>query len=564
MPVTPTYPGLYIEELPSAAHTITAAPTSIAVFIGYTHPFKTASFGMPVPVDDFTDYETYFGGLFASPSIPTDLPYAVQQFFLNGGAQAYVVGLQPSASSKEGGQTVQTVPFAAPTSQAAGAGALPNVLFTGLVLTDQADLTVTITNVMNDPVQGDPKTVAAAQSTIADLTIAYGGGAAETYRKVSLNPQIPGTSGAAAKANPNYIETRINGVSSLVTVAPPPASGTVAGTGFVYGQFPAPSPAPPALPAPVILTLTYPAALQTALGNSDTSVFSAPDYTNVFAAEGPLDKLAIFNLMIIPGVADFGVLSEAVAFCERKRAFLIMDPPANAVADGIATTSAPLIEDQVFATSTNAALYFPYVQATDALTGASVPLAPSGLVAGIYAKIDNSRGVWKAPAGLETTLGTASGVVHPITDARAGVLNALGINAIRQFANLQPVVFGARTLASTNSAFQQWKYVPVRRMALFLEQTLLANLGWVVFEPNDTPLWVAITTSVSAFMLTLFQQGAFQGTTPSQAFLVKCDSSTTTQQDIDNGVVNILVGFAPLKPAEFVVIQITQLAGQSS
>ncbi len=150
-----------------------------------------------------------------------------------------------------------------------------------------------------------------------------------------------------------------------------------------------------------------------------------------------------------------------------------------------------------------------------------------------------------------------------MTDQRQGVLNLIGVNCVRNFPGIGPVVWGARTSISENVAFQQWKYVSVRRMALFLEQTLYANLGWVVFEPNDEPLWTSIVTSIESFMLGLFRQGAFQGSTPSQAFQVKCDSSTTTQADIDNGIVNIVVAFAPLKPAEFVVIQIAQLAGQA-
>ena len=148
-------------------------------------------------------------------------------------------------------------------------------------------------------------------------------------------------------------------------------------------------------------------------------------------------------------------------------------------------------------------------------------------------------------------------------DQRQGVLNPLGINCIRSFPGIGPVVWGARTSSAQNPAFQQWMYVPVRRMALFLEQSLYFSLGWVVFEPNDDPLWTAIRTSIQAFMLGLFRQGAFQGSKPSDAFQVKCDSQTTTQTDIDSGIVNIVVAFAPLKPAEFVVIQIAQLAGQS-
>jgi phage tail sheath protein FI len=150
-----------------------------------------------------------------------------------------------------------------------------------------------------------------------------------------------------------------------------------------------------------------------------------------------------------------------------------------------------------------------------------------------------------------------------MTDQRQGVLNPLGVNCIRNFPASGPVVWGARTSISANPSFQQWEYVPVRRMALFLEQTLYVNLGWVVFEPNDEPLWTSIRTSIESFMLGLFRQGAFQGSTPSQAFQVKCDAQTTTQDDINKGIVNIVVAFAPLKPADFVVIQIAQLAGQA-
>jgi uncharacterized protein len=149
-----------------------------------------------------------------------------------------------------------------------------------------------------------------------------------------------------------------------------------------------------------------------------------------------------------------------------------------------------------------------------------------------------------------------------MNDMRQGVLNLAGINCLRTFPAVGTVVFGSRTLVSANVAYEQWKYVPVRRMALFIEQTLYSNLTWAVFEPNDEPLWIALRTSVENFMLSLFSNGAFQGSKPSEAFLVRCDKSTTTQTDINNGVVNIIVAFAPLKPAEFVIVKIAQLAGQ--
>ena len=193
-------------------------------------------------------------------------------------------------------------------------------------------------------------------------------------------------------------------------------------------------------------------------------------------------------------------------------------------------------------------------------------LPPSGTVAGIYARTDVNRGVWKAPAGLETTILNTAGVMPGgmMNDQRQGVFNNLAIDCLRTFPGIGTVVFGARTLAYPNVSLRtQWGYVPVRRMALFLEQTLLQNLKSVIFEPNDDPLWVAIRVSIESFMLSLFHQGAFAGTTPTDSFQVKCDSSTTTQQDIDNGQVNIIVAFAPLKPAEFVIVKIAQLAGQA-
>jgi phage tail sheath protein FI len=171
--------------------------------------------------------------------------------------------------------------------------------------------------------------------------------------------------------------------------------------------------------------------------------------------------------------------------------------------------------------------------------------------------------VWKAPAGLESSIVNTTGPIEEgrMTDMRQGTLNPLGVNVLRALPGSGTVVWGARTVASV-PPHEQWRYVPVRRMALFIEQTLMRNLGWVVFEPNDEPLWSAIRLSVEGFMASLFRQAALQGSTPSQAFRVQCDSTTTLQTDIDNGIVNIVVGFRPLKPAEFVVIKIAQLAGQ--
>jgi phage tail sheath protein FI len=321
-------------------------------------------------------------------------------------------------------------------------------------------------------------------------------------------------------------------------------------------------------------------------GQKGATLFNpGTDYGNVFLDGASLDvDVKIFNLMLLPGVspvdqAQSAVLSDALAYCEKKRAFFIMDAPPNATTTAVspAPTGLPLgtpgrdtmhdlWENQTPPVSPNGAIYFPYLQAVNPLTG-PVNSPPSGFVAGIYAKEDLNWSVGKAPAGLETTILGAPGGVVPwgrMTDPQQGTLNTDGVNCLREFSGIGTVVFGARTLVSANPAFQQWKYIPVRRTALFLEQSLYGSLGWAVFQPNAQPLWDALTQEVEAFMLTLFRQGNyFQGAKPSDAFLVKCDSTTTPQTDIDNGIVNILVGFAPLKPAEFVVIQIAQLAGQT-
>jgi phage tail sheath protein FI len=210
----------------------------------------------------------------------------------------------------------------------------------------------------------------------------------------------------------------------------------------------------------------------------------------------------------------------------------------------------------------NSAFFFPWVTAPDPLQqGALRAFPPCGFVAGIFARTDSARGVWKAPAGSDAGVNGAAGLVITMSDAENGQLNPRGINCLRTLPVFGTVVWGARTLHGDNDRASEWKYVPVRRMALFLEESLYRGTKWVVFEPNDEPLWAQIRLNIGAFMQNLFRQGAFQGTSPRDAYFVKCDKETTTQTDINLGIVNIIVGFAPLKPAEFVVIKLQQIAG---
>ncbi len=210
-----------------------------------------------------------------------------------------------------------------------------------------------------------------------------------------------------------------------------------------------------------------------------------------------------------------------------------------------------------------AALFFPRIKQANILVNNEIEeFVPCGMVAGVFARTDADRGVWKAPAGLDAGLAGLNDFTVPLTDNDNGQLNQLGINCLRSFPVYGNVVWGSRTTEGADQLASEWKYIPVRRTALFIEESLYRGTKWVVFEPNDEPLWAQIRLNIGAFMHDLFRKGAFQGKTPKEAYLVKCDSETTTQNDINSGVVNILVGFAPLKPAEFVMIQIQQLAGQ--
>jgi len=271
-----------------------------------------------------------------------------------------------------------------------------------------------------------------------------------------------------------------------------------------------------------------------------------------------LDQCDTLNLICIPPLAP-GVdvapstWNTTIRYAAARRAFVIVDPPAT----WTNTADVAAAVDQFVTRDSHAALYFPRVLAPDPLAGNRPrPFAPCGAVAGIYARTDTQRGVWKAAAGLDANLLGITDLTVPISDTENGPLNRLAIDALRRFPGAGVVVWGARTLAGTDSLASEWKYVNVRRLALFLEESIYRGLQWVAFEPNGEPLWAQIRVNLGAFLQNLFRQGAFQGTSPREAYFVKCDRDTTTQTDIDLGIVNVTVGFAPLKPAEFVIARI--------
>jgi phage tail sheath protein FI len=263
-----------------------------------------------------------------------------------------------------------------------------------------------------------------------------------------------------------------------------------------------------------------------------------------------------FNLLCLPGVttADIDAVTTALAYCKTQNAFLLVDPdPSVTAANAVAKAGLFAAE------GVHGALYWPRLITPDSQPSG---LPPSGAVAGVMARTDSERGVWKAPAGLSAGVAGATGVAYSTSDAVSGSLNPFGINVLRSFPGAGLVVWGARTLGGSDIRDDAFKYVPVRRLTDYLEASLYLGTQFAVFEPNDPVLWGQLRLAVGGFMRGLFRQGAFQQSqsgAESDSFFVICDSSVNPQTEIDAGRVNIVVGFAPLKPAEFVVITITQI-----
>jgi phage tail sheath protein FI len=280
---------------------------------------------------------------------------------------------------------------------------------------------------------------------------------------------------------------------------------------------------------------------------------SESDYIEAFEL---LDGVRDVNIICVPGMSHRSVIDMGSGYCEqRKDCFFIAD--VNRECDS--KEEAKNFVNGLYKSSYSA-VYFPWLRTLDPLTGVEKLMPPSGFVAGLYARTDATRGVWKAAAGTAATVRGVQGLTKELTDEEQDTLNPIGVNCIRHFPDAGTVIWGARTLMTKSDP--EWRYVPIRRTAILLEQSIFNGIQWAVFEPNDEELWSSLRLNIKAFMMRLFREGAFQGSTPNDAFFVKCDSDTTTQGDIDAGIVNILVGFAPLKPAEFVVLKITQIVGQ--
>jgi hypothetical protein len=516
MPAALTYPGVYIQEVSSGVRTIVGVATSITAFIGRARRGPT---DRPVRVQTFADFDRHFGGLWE----PSLLGYAVNHFFANGGGDAVIVRVHNGAAAA-------TLVLGGYTFVAASEGDWGE------------NLRLRIDHDTRPLRAGEP---AGSLFNLSVRDMATG----EVERHLNVSTQT---------THARYVQ-RVLALESRLVRLP--------------GPVPALAPAPDAPLPPG--TDPFGAAFSNGFaadGDDGADIGEAQIVDPALeAAQGGLwmlDQADLFNLLVIPPFTrdtDVSLLTwdTAAAYCRRRRAVLIVDSPAGWAEPADVTGAAGL--GTVVTRSDSAAIYFPRVMAPDPLKEfRQESFAPGGAVAGVIARTDAERGIWKAPAGLDATLTGVSalslgGDPGLLTDPQIGLLNPIAVNCLRTVPNTGHVVWGARTLDGADSLGSEWKYLPVRRMAYFIEESLFRGTQWAVFEPNDEPLWAQLRLNVGTFMQNLFRQGAFQGASPREAYFVKCSRETTTQADIDVGIVNVLVGFAPLKPAEFVVIRIQQM-----
>jgi phage tail sheath protein FI len=661
-----TYPGVYIEEVPSSVHTITSVATSNTAFVDF---FAEGDMNEPIDVFGMSDFQRIFGGL----DRRSEASYAIAQFFLNGGSHAIVVrcaGGAPVSATVDIKSTAAAGP-AVLTLSAANEGLWGNAVRVEIdhQMVDPLEyFNLTVTRYVSsdndampraqerhlrlslDP--ADPRNVqrvlaqdshlirATVLATFSVPTVPLSCGTTSgdlsgisqaaldglgANRKLRITPRAGVTFEATLTWNANDVQTIFQlatrlqqairaSVDTAATpmVAPPCITGARVtalsvpgvnhlvvtagnGDGLLNSNAVLAIANAGADTAADVLRLTAPtgavanvhqyqlgapvaiasvAAYVRGVAGNDGALPDANALVGVLADANDrgvyaLRRTDLFNILCIPRAVASGVteaqmqqiVERAIAFCEQKRAFFLVDIPesVNEVSE-----VRDWIERFGNFRSKNAALFFPRTAIADPLAEYRPRSFPnSGTMAGLFARIDGTRGVWKAPAGIEATLRGVNDLDYNVIDQENGILNPAAINCLRKFPTYGQIAWGSRTLEGADARASEWKYIPVRRLALMMEESLFRSTKWVVFEPNDEQLWAKIRLNVGAYLRSLFIQGAFQNISgnPRDSYYVKCDKETTTQDDINKGIVNIEVGFAPLKPAEFVVIKIQQMPG---
>lgn len=555
-------PGVYVEEYDSGASPMQGVSTSTAGFVGLAE--RGPVMGQPMLVTSFADYKRLYGGYLSEAGYGNArfLPYAVEQFFLNGGARAYIMRAAP-ADAKVGTVTAGVLKISASNPGAWAENMRVTVApsskaKTQVYAVSGADLTLknadgfnpgdvvelfdgeeaayaTIKNVLDNVITLDaPCTLDVADRRVGtskyirtcEVTItARLDDTVEVYENLSFKSDALNYA-PVKTAKSDLIRVEVGAADKDADIAPYAQCG---GTGSEMVLTPA--------------------------GGSNGTVLNPTADTYLGKDDGPGKRTGLqafqensnVSIMLIPGVTEPEVQSALIAFCENKKScFAILDIPMELTKTNDVANFRDMYD------STYAAMYHPWLQMYDAGAKRSAYFPPSGAMAGIYARTDNERGVHKAPAN-EIVRG-CTGLSSNYNTGEQDILNPIGVNLIRSFPGRGIRVWGARTISSNGL----WKYINVRRLFIYVEESIRANTNWVVFEPNSEALWGRVTRTIANFLATCWRDGALAGSSPDQAFFVECGPTTMTQDDIDNGRLICQIGIAPVKPAEFVIFRITQ------
>jgi phage tail sheath protein FI len=487
--------------MPDGGSPIGGVPTSITAFVGRA---ERGPVDKPVLIQNLAEYDKRFGGLWADST----MSHSVRHFFRNGGTDAIVVRVHNG-----GVAATYTLPGeAGPLMlEATNPGSWAN------------NLEIEVNHQTESP--GDDASFNLAIRDVVDgKTIAK-----EVFYDLSIRQD-----------EDRCVERILRRESDLLRVKGELLSGR-------------PNPGPPT-------------ASTSGSDGEDIGFAQIADPSLRLSSRGiwALDDANIFNLLCIPPFSDdtdvdAETWDTAQTYCREKRALLLIDSPStwSSPRDVVAGSR---LTGPVPARDENSMVFFPRVKMANPLKDDQIEVfAPCGAIAGTFARMDRQRGVWKAAAGVEATLVDVDNPAYTISDAENDKLNGLGVNCLRSFPDIGNVIWGSRTTVGADHLASEWKYVPVRRLALFVEESIYRGVQWAVFEPNDERLWSRVRSTVGSFMAKLFREGAFPASMPDEAYFVKCDRETMTQNDISQGIINIEVGIAPVRPAEFIVIRIRQV-----
>ena len=577
-------PGVYVEEYDSGATPMQGVSTSTAGFVGLAE--RGPVIGQPQLVTSFADYKRMYGGYLSQAAYGSNrfLPYAVEQFFANGGARAYIMRAVPG-DAKAGSRTTGVLKLTA-ANPGAWAEDLRVVVTpaskakTQVLAVNGADLTLknadgfnpgdvvelfdgktaahaTVKSVLDKVVTLDaPCTLDVADTKVGtakyiktcEITLtARLGETVETFENLSLKPDaLNNVCVKTAKSDLICVE---------VTAAKAPASPAPKEKDKDGKEIPAPAPKAASIVPYELCGGSGSELVLTLQGGSNGSVLTATADTFTGKDDGPGRRTGLqaflengnVSILAIPGITIPDVQAALIGFCENKKScFAILDVPVELKKTNDVANFRDMYD------STYAAMYHPWLEMYDTGAKRSAYFPPSGAMAGIYARTDTERGVHKAPAN-EVVRG-CTGLSCAYNEGEQDILNPIGVNLIRAFTGRGIRVWGARTISSNGL----WKYLNVRRLFIYVEESIKANTNWVVFEPNSTTLWNRVTRTIETFLATCWRDGALAGSTPSEAFFVECGPTTMTQDDIDNGRLICQIGIAPVKPAEFVIFRITQ------